>query len=98
MTSSQFRRVGIVAWVIGFGCFLAGLSFYYIPHMPTTPDPATGHIHPLNNHGHITYLDHTHWLAHVTFLALALVFGIVFAFAVLGQIKLRKRETGDQAS
>jgi hypothetical protein len=68
------------------------LSFYYIPHIPTTPDPATGRTHPLNNHGYITYLNHKQWQAHVTFLALALVFGIVFALAVQADINRKKRE------
>jgi hypothetical protein len=71
-----------VAWFLGFGCFMIHLSFYFLPHMPTTPDPSAGYIHSLNNHGYITYLNDVQWHYYVTFGLLALGFGIVFGLSV----------------
>ena len=84
--------IGIVAWVLGFVSLVAGLSFYYFPDMPTAPNLVTGHTHPINNHGYVTYLNHTQWATHVTLLTLAPVLLVVFGFVVHAQGKLRTRE------
>ena len=34
MTCSKLRTVGIIAFVLFVGCFVASLSFYYLPGMP----------------------------------------------------------------
>lgn len=42
-------------------CFVTVFSMYWWPDMPTSPRPAEGRIHPLNNHGHYTYMNESEY-------------------------------------
>jgi hypothetical protein len=96
MTTPHLRALRITALILAIGCLLGGQSFYYLPDMPTAPSPVTGHTHPINNHGYITYLTGTQWTVHITVFVLSGVFLVMFLSVGYAEMKRRQREDGDE--
>jgi hypothetical protein len=67
--------VSVAVWFVYIGLFLK-----YAGTRPRCPDPSTGRIYSINNHGAIAYLNLSEnlWLYGLSGMAIAL-FGIAFA-------------------
>ena len=67
----QYRSV----WLVYIGLFLE-----YVGTRPRCPDPSTGRIHSINNHGTVAYLNHSEnlWLYALSGGAVTM-FGVAFA-------------------
>jgi hypothetical protein len=50
-----WRTVTYAFLGMAFLLFFSAVSYIFVD-APTQPDPLTGRIYPLNNHGHVTYL------------------------------------------
>ena len=73
-------RVAVyVLWVCSMIAFYGAVSYVYVK-APAVPDPATGRIYPLTNHGYVTYLTVEEW---VTQGRLFFVFGATAAIALI---------------
>jgi hypothetical protein len=59
--------------------FFGAVSFVYVK-APTIPDPTTGAIYPLNNHGYVTYLTRR---ADLTREGLFIICGVAVGIAIL---------------
>jgi len=74
----QFRHLMMVVWLVAVICLIGGISFYFIPGMPRQPVPSVGHVHPINNHGYITFLNDREWIERGVLLGSGFVFITVF--------------------
>jgi hypothetical protein len=77
--------------MLGFGAFFVflGLFFHYSYTLSTVPNQRAGEIYPLNNHGHIVYLNHQQNLRLDLWGWLAALFAVIF---VLIWAYIRSRE------
>jgi len=67
-----------MTWLLGLACFLGTISFYYLPGVPTAPNPATGNVYPINNHGYVTYLNHRQWVIRNALTTAGVILGATF--------------------
>ena len=67
--------VSVAVWLVYIGLFLE-----YVGTRPRCPDPSTGRIHSINNHGTVAYLNHSEnlWLYALSGGAVTM-FGVAFA-------------------
>jgi hypothetical protein len=70
MAEKKVKRIVPTELVVGAFAFLLSLALflYWSSISPTAPDPATGHICSLNNHGHIFYVTTTETVVYHTLL------------------------------
>jgi hypothetical protein len=54
-----WKTVSIVLFTAMFVAFFVNLSMYWWPNIPYSPDPTTGRVYALNNHGTYTYMNKT---------------------------------------
>lgn len=58
-----FWKIAVIALiVIAFASFAVGISMYYWPSIPASPDPKHGCVYPLNNHGRYTYMTRNEYI------------------------------------
>jgi hypothetical protein len=77
MKKKAAQAVIIISTVVMFAAFAFGISFYYrcLPH---APEPESGRIFPLNNHGYVLYMTHREQVQQeVSFV----IFGVLFVVA-----------------
>jgi len=57
-----WQVLSIVLFVLLFSSFLIGLSMFWWPGVPSSPQPSEGRVYPLNNHCHYTYMNRQEYL------------------------------------
>lgn len=60
-----------------------GLSYYFWPDLPTTPEVRSGRVYPISSGGHVYYLTKGQHLTHLGAIALSFVF-------LIGLVIMRK--------
>lgn len=60
-----WRTVSVILFASCFVFGMVGVSMYWWPNIPSTPEPSEGRVYPLNNHGHYTYMNRSEHLLHL---------------------------------